>query len=228
MPKIKPKDKLQLVPFDSTIGSIAEETHFFIDYSNHYAVLCVEYNYHGPRISDIEYYFRNIARYKLKLSKKTEVAFYMDAALDTALNDLENVLNIDVKVKPKKLAQVDTDIVGSYFTGISTLGQKLQPKFVKLEMMYQTAGSSKMTNGNTEAKKMVKNIMRRFKAKPYNIDGFENFVVKYEDKDGAEQVFNLLKGKKELILQVDLKKIQSLGDWYELIEEQFTETLAVL
>lgn len=48
-------------------------------------------------------------------------------------------------------------------------------------------------------------------------------MVKYEDKDGQEEVFNLLKGKKELVREVDLKKITKLRQWYELIETEFNE-----
>ena len=70
-PKIKPIDEFRLLPI-KTIGDIAEETHFYIDYSRNYAVVCIEYNHNGPRMKDVEYYLRNVARNVLKLSENFE------------------------------------------------------------------------------------------------------------------------------------------------------------
>jgi hypothetical protein len=229
IPQIKPVNNFQLISLEEMGGSIAEETNFFIDYSRNVAVICVEYNYHGPRISDIEYYLRNIARYKLKLSKATEVGLYMGSSIDKTLENLKNVLNIDIKLQPKKIAQMDKDIVGQYFTGLNSIGNNLKPNFLKLEAMFQSPGKNVTSAGlNNEANSMIKNILNRFKTKPTNIDCFENFVVKYEDKDGEEGVFNLLKEKKEIIKEVDLKKYRKKRQIYELIEKDFDEFMETL
>ena len=44
-PKLKPVDEYKLVSL-STIGIVAEETHFFIDFSKDKTVICLEYNHH--------------------------------------------------------------------------------------------------------------------------------------------------------------------------------------
>lgn len=224
IPQIKPVDNFQLISLEEVGGSIAEETNFFIDYSRNTATICVEYNYHGPRITDIEFYLRNIARYKLKLSKATEVGLYMNSSIDKTLVSLKNVLNIDIKLQPKKIAQMDKDIVGQYFTGLNNIGNSLKPNFLKLEAMFQAPGKNVTSAGlNKEANSMILNILNRFKTKPTNIDCFENFVVKYEDQNGEEGVFNLLKEKIEVIKEVDLKKYHKKRQIYELIEKDFDE-----
>ncbi|PYF70580.1 hypothetical protein [Pedobacter nutrimenti] len=224
VPMLKPADKFKLIPLDSTIGSIAEQTHFFIDYSKSQLVLCTEFNYHGPRASDIEYYFRNVGHETLRISKATELAMFMDSTIDKTLAELKNVLNIDIKLQPKKLVHLDSDLTGSYLTGINSFGNLLKPKYIKLEAMYQSPGNTvTSTEINKEANGMIKTMLKRFKGRPFNIEAFESFVVKYEDKDGQEEVFNLLKGKKELVREVDLKKITKLRQWYELIETEFNE-----
>lgn len=229
IPMLKPADKFELVPLDKANGSIAEQTHFFIDYSKSYAVICAEFNYHGPRISDIEYYLRNVASNTLKLSKATEVTVFMDTSIDKTLADLKNVLNMDIKIQPQKISQLDTDLVGQYFTGINTLGQRLRPKFIKLEAMFQTPGKGvKSSELNKEANNMVSTLLRKFKTRPFNIDCFDNFVVKYEDKDGQEEVFNLLKGKKEIIKEIDMNTVKSARQYYELIEQDFNEFIESL
>jgi hypothetical protein len=223
VPKIKPVDQFKLIPIES-IGSIAEETHFYIDYSRNYGVICIEFNYYGPRISDVEYYLRNVARDVLKLSKTTDVNLYMSNTIDKTLASLKNVLNLDIKVQPKKLAQLDMDLHGKYFTGISTIGQKLKPKFIKLEAMYQTPGKGiESSEINKEATSMVMEMIRKFKTRPFNIDAFENFVVRYEDKEGSTEIFDLLKGKAEIVKEIDMIELTSRRKWYELIEKDFDE-----
>ncbi|WP_424962279.1 hypothetical protein [Ekhidna sp.] len=225
-PLIKPNNEFELIPFDSSKGSIAEETHFFIDYSQpHRAIVCVDFNYHGPRISDIEYYLRQISHHILKESKATTVEMFMDADIDKTLEDLKNVMDIDIKVNPKNLSQLDPNIQGKYFTGISTLGQKLKPKYVKLQLMYQSQGGTHVNSEhvNKESVGMVKELLRQFKAKPYTVEGFENFVVKYESKEGKEEFFNLIKGKKEILKEIEKDSLKNANDWYNLIKEDFDE-----
>lgn len=223
-PFLKPKEQFKLIPLsEHTIGSIAEETHFFIDYSTTNAVICCEYNHHGPRISDIEYYFRTIAQKVLKQSKATEVVTFLDAPIDETLSKLKNVLNIEIKIQPKNLPQIDADLQNRYFTGMNNIGQVLKPKFIRLEAYYQSAGKGIASRElNVPANKMVTEMLTRFKGKSINIDAFDAFQVKYEDKDGNEEMFNLLSGKKTIILNVDLKQITKSKDWYNLITNEFT------
>jgi len=223
IPLLKPADKFKLIPLDTSTGEIAEQTHFFIDYSGESVTLCVEFNYNGPRVSDIEYYFRVVARDKLRIAKATELEVYMDSTIDKTLAELKNVLNFEVKVQPQKLAQLDTALVGQYFTGITNLANNVKPKFVKLEAMFQTPGKQVVSSElNKEANNMVTSFLKAFKAKPTNIDVFEHFFVKYEDKDGKEELFNLLTGKKEILKLIDLKKNNS-REWYEIIESDFDD-----
>lgn len=224
-PFLKPKEQFKLIPIsEQTIGSIAEETHFFIDYNKSYAVICCEYNHHGPRMSDIEYYFRNVAQKVLKQSRATDVNTYMDAPINETLAKLKNVLNLEIKIQPKNLNQLDTDIKNKYFTGMNTMGQILKPKYLRMEAYYQTPGKGIVSQElNVPANKMVIEMLNRFNGRSFNIDAFDAFQVKYEDHEGNEEVFNLLSGKKEIILNVDLKTITRSKDWYSLIENDFNE-----
>jgi hypothetical protein len=106
IPMLKPTDKFILIPLDSSKGEIAEQTRFYIDYSTDEVIMCVEFNYNGPRISDIEYYFRIVARDQLRIAKATEVEVIMDVSIEKALTDLRNVLSFEVKVQPQKLSQL--------------------------------------------------------------------------------------------------------------------------
>lgn len=230
VPLIKPNEEYKLVPISEAIkGSIAEETHFFIDYSKNSVVVCCEYNHHGPRITDIEFYFRNVAHKVLRQSKATEVNAYLDAPIEETLSKLKNVLNIDIKIVPQDLNKLTPDVSNKYFTGMRTLGALLNPKFLRIEAYFQSPGGSiKSTALNTSANNMIRDLLNKIKGNKLDIDAFKAFMFRYEDLDGKEELFNLISGKKEIILEVDLKKIIKARDWYDLIKpelDQFMEAL---
>lgn len=228
-PYIKPKEQFKLIPISETLGSIAEETHFFIDYSKSFPIICCEYNHYGPRMSDIEYYFRDVAHKVLKQSKATEVNAYMEAPIDETIEKLKNVLNIEIKIQPKNLTQLDKDIHNKYFSGMNNIGNVLQPKHIRLEAYFQTPGKNIQSNAlNVSANKMVLEMLNRFKGRAFNIDAFDAFTFKYEDKEGNEEVFNLLSGKKEIVLNVDPKATTKSKDWYLLIQDYFNSFIKSL
>jgi len=180
-------------------------------------------------MSDIEYYFRNVAHKVLKESKATEVNAYIDAPIDETLERLKNVLNIEIKVQPKNLLQLDKDVHNKYFSGMTNLGNTLNPKFLRLETYFQSPGKNIKSKAlNISANKMITEMLNRFKGRPFNIDAFDAFIFKYEDKEGNEEIFNLLNGKREIVLNVDLKSISKSREWYSLIEKEFDDFVATI
>ena len=90
-------------------------------------------------------------------------------------------------MRPSKIAQMDNDIKGQYFSGINTIGNRLKPKFIKVETLFQTPGSNtKSKELNKDANIMVRSLISEFKTRPFNIECFEDFVVKYEDNQWKE------------------------------------------
>lgn len=222
-PKIKPQDKFTLEPLSSIKGTIAEETHFFIDYNTERPIICMQFNNHGARYSDLEFYFRQIAK-SLKIATATKMKMYMEVPIDETLENLRNVLKLDIKLQPKNFAKIDTQLVGTYFSGMNLIGQKLKPEYLKVETSFHTPGKNiRSAQLNTHANNMVVDLLKTFRGRDFHIDLFDNFVVEYEDKEGMDQVFNLLKGKKEVIKEINIDTIKKSTDWYDLIEQEFDE-----
>ncbi len=218
IPKLKPADSYVLMALEKGKGEIAEETHFFIDFSTPTVVMCIEFNNDGPRMSDIEYYLRIVAHDKLDMAKSTNVDTFMEMSVDKALAEFKNVVNIQVKIQPEKLAKLDPTLHGQYYSGVSNLKQYVDPSFVKLELLFESSDKkyrSKEINkkGNT----MFKRMLESFNADSVNMDVFDNFVVRYEKEDGKEDIFNLLKGKKEVVKLIDPAKLSSNRAVYESI-----------
>ena len=207
-PKLKPADKFKLLSLDSIGGDIAEETHFFIDFGGSSTVICADYNYHGPRVSDLESYLRYVSYDKLRISKKTEVTIHFESTIDKTIQNLQNVLHMDIKINPRSIAQMDNEVKGSYFLGMNRIGNMLKPQFIRVQSYFQTLGKSdSKIQTNKEANKVTLDLLNIFKKKPKNIGCFEDFVIRYENKQGEDAVFNLLKGKKEIVVDIDLNNI---------------------
>lgn len=222
-PMIKPKDTYDLIPFDTAAGSITELTHFFIDLNVSPAVMCVEFNNNGPRISDIEYYFRNIAHKKLFLATATTTTTFMNSRIDNTLESLLNVTNFEFKLKPQSVTHMDNDVKG-YITGVATMGNKLQPKYIKVEAMYQTPGAKVQSDIlNKEGNNLARLLLNKFKTRPFHIELLEDFELKYINKDGEDAVFNLLKGKEEILIEIGQDEHLNTTQWYSKIEEQFDQ-----
>lgn len=95
--------------------------------------------------------------------------------------------------------------------------------------MYRLPGKSSSNKiVNTEANNMVKNLLKGFSNRQENIDTFDDFVVVYEDKKGQDQTFDLLKGKREIIKDINHSVVKSVRDWYQIIEPDFNEFMKTL
>ncbi|WP_029283846.1 hypothetical protein [Pedobacter sp. R20-19] len=227
VPMLKPKDTYELVPFNKTDGTLTELTNFFIDFNRSPAVVCVEYNHNGPRITDIEFYFRQIAYKVLRIAKTTTVTQLMRIRIDEAISSLKNVLNFDIKMRPKNVTYLDNEIKG-YVSEFATIGQKLQPNFIRVEALFQTPGGKIISDElNVKANNMFMTFLKKFKSNPENISQFENFEVKFVNTDGEDDVFNLIKGKAELLVEIESLKQLTAKEWYELIEEKYADFIEV-
>lgn len=229
LPLIRPADSYSLVSFNKDQGDIAEQTHFFIDYSKPGpVVICFEFNSNGPRISDFEFYVRKVAHERLGLAKATSVETYMSSKLTDAIENLANVLNVSAKIQPKNLNNLELKYQG-YFSGLRSFSNDMKPKFLKFEAMYRLPGKSASTKiVNTEANNWMKAMLKGFKERQENIDTFEDFVLVYEDKQGADQIFDLIKGKTEIVKEIDHDQTKTVRQWYDVIEPDFTAFLATL
>jgi hypothetical protein len=217
---LKPKDTFELIPFSKAAGSIAEVTHFYIDYSICPAVMCVEFNNNGPRISDIEYYLRNLASLR-KVAKACQTTTHLSVPIDRTLEHLRNVLNFEIKLRPQSIAKMDNDIKG-YITDFANLGNRLKPQFIRIEAMFQTPGIKvKSDLLNVEANTMIRALLNKFRTKPDHIAKFDEFEIKFSNQNGEDEVFNLIKGRKEIIVNLERKTHYTTTQLYEVIEGDF-------
>ncbi len=221
-PKVKDGETSELKDLE---GDIAEETHFFIDYNRIHPIICVEYNYHGARGSDIEYYLRQIAHEKIKKAKGTSLTLIMNTNIDEVIKNFENTLKFEFKINPTKIEELNKQTKGNYFSMMTGLGQKLKPQALRINAMFQSQGR-KLTiknKKNDEANAMIKDLLPRFKSK-FFIENFQDFVLTYESIDGEELTENLMKSV--LSFEKELKDEHfKLRTMYDFVEEDFNTSI---
>mgnify|MGYP003632826654 CR=1 FL=1 len=225
-PKLKPKSKFKLIPLSSIGGDIVEETHFFIDFSGSTCIICSEYNHNGPRLKDFEYYLRSIAGPSdLKIARATELTVLYNNTVEKTLAQMQNVLSMDIKIKPSNLAKMDVDVKKNYYSAMEDIGKQFKPKFLRLKNYFQIPGSIAPVDINYEANDWFKGNLKVFKSKKRNIKLFEDFEVKYEDIHGDESIFNLSKTREQIVVEVGVQQDFKNKDFYNLVEPALSQFL---
>lgn len=225
-PMLKPKDQFTLIPIDAQ-GDIAESTRFVIDISGDRPIACIEFNNHGPRIYDIEFYFRSIAHSVLRISRKTEFVIFQEGSLEDAINNLKEVLSFEVKMKTKNLSEIDANIKGNdLLVGVNNLSNFVKPEYIKLKASFIEAGTGKIVGNRTKINGKVRNILKSIYDKPFNSEGFENFELKYINSKGENEDFSLLKSKKEVIIEI--KKSMKTKEVFSLIDSEINKFIEEL
>jgi len=218
-PKFKPEGTFILQPIDK-LGDIVEETHFYIDYSKMALFLCVEYNDNGPKMSDIDHYFRKIAKDHLKIVKSTKGTAYINHKLSDTILKFKNVLNFDFKIDPNLIAQVDTEIGEHYLLGLTTFGSRVKPRYLKVEGLFQIPGkrSSISNPENKQANSFIKKLLTYFQKMPENLDAFNSFQIEFEDLEGKKDTFNLVNDRASFSIPLD-KEIDNYKstELYEMV-----------
>jgi hypothetical protein len=223
-PLLKKSGSIELIPFDKDIGDFTDVTHFYVDMNRPIATVCVEFNYNGPRMSDIEYYFRAITTDFFKLSRSLSVNMLIESDIEETVNNLAGILNFDIKIEGKRFSAMDED-TKPFLQQWGLLLTKLQPEFIRVEAFFQRQG--KKINKPSSNPGMINGIKTILKglSKTNNSEAFDKFVVNYQDNGGNEQKFDLFDKKSEIIVHADLNKEIKNTAMYNLIKDKLDEFL---
>lgn len=229
-PMIKPHDTYELISIKEIekLGSLVEVTHFYVDMNKPKPYIFVEFNSVGPRASDIEFYFRNVAHDVLKIAKETSFETFLDVSLDKVLDNIKDVLNFEIKIDPQDLESVEKDIKQRYFSGLSTFGRTLKTRFLNIKASFEVSERNGILYDNKEAKTMLGRLIRSIRNNNTEISAFKNFAIEYVDQDGISQDINLIKDQRGFEIDLDLKTLTSNRLWYEAIKDDIDEVMKTL
>ena len=214
-----------MTPFDQLgNNAIAETTNFYIDLNGTTPVICCEFNNLGPRISDIEFYFRTISSHRmLYLSKACKAQIHMNSPINEVLDSISDVLQLRVKTRPNRLNYLYQQIPDSFISNMNGLASTLKPQSLKIDAFFRERGTlSNKSVKNTGAIILVKKILNAVKINSDVIEDFDDFYLEFEKDDGTDAIFSLVKGKEEIEIECPFKSPGNL-DTKELYNKAVIE-----
>jgi hypothetical protein len=203
IPTLVNKSTYSLTPFDELgDNSIAETTNFYIDVNGPVPVVCCEFNSQGPRISDIEYYFRYISSNKmLYISKACKASMHMKLPVNEVLDSITDVLKFRIKAKPNRLSYLYQEIADPFITNMNALANTIKPNSIRVDAFFRERGNLDVkTPKNIQAVSFIKRVLNAVKNDNEVIEDFEDFYLEFEKEDGSDEIFNLVRGKQEIII----------------------------
>lgn len=207
--------------------AIAEVTNFYIDVDGKVPIVCCEFNSNGPRINDIEYYFRQISSHKmLRISKSCKAKLHMKMPVEDVLESISDVLKFEIKAKPSRLNYLTKEVKGAFITNMNSLTNTLDPKSIKIDAFFRERGRNSGKR-SMKALSFVKKILTAVQKDNKIADDIDDFMLEFERKDGTEDVFNLLKGKVEFDIECAFKTTGNLDtkELYEKVSKEFNDYL---
>lgn len=228
LPTVVNKEDYTLTPIENLgANAIAETTSFYIDTSGTFPVVCCEFNNNGPRIADIEFYFRQIARKYLKIATACKAKVHMAMPINEVLDSITDVLKFKIKVKPQRLAYLNAEVKDSFVANMTALANTVEPQSIEVDAFFRERGKKQSNSKNLLALGFVKRALKAIKADNNIIDDFDDFTLEFEKDDGTEGDFSLIKGKEEITIECPTKSKGNLDTkkLYELAKDKFNEYL---
>lgn len=203
-PSFMDRDKMSFSPIDILKNKdIVETTNFFIDMDrpNNPTIIC-EYNNLGPKISDIEYYFRYLSYKKLKISKACKAVVYMEKSVEQVMNSLKNIFRFRFRARPENLPSLYRNVNDAFISNMQALGNTANPKWIKVDLSFRDQGGKNVvTETNYKMMSTTKKILNAVINDTKVLEDIDDFYLEYEDENGDAKDYNLISGK--VSLEVD-------------------------
>lgn len=228
LPVLVNKSTYSLAPMDIFKDqAIAETTNFYIDMNGEVPVVCCEFNNDGPRIADIEYYFRQIARSDLKIASACRAKIHMDTPVNEVLDTIADVLKFEIKARPNRLAYLNSSVNDAFVGNMTALANSVEPQSLKVEAFFRERGKNQNKKKNRLAVGFIKRALKAIQTDTNLTEDFDDFYLEFEKTDGSEGIFNLIKGKVEIPVQCPYKSPGNLDTkkLFDLIEIKFDDYL---
>lgn len=174
---------------------LAELTHFCIDFQGPKPLVMYEFNSNGPRISDLEYYIRQIAK-KANIAKFCTVELRVIGEVESILQNLVNVAEIDLKVKPHN-ASFLKDVDNNYYTAVTALNNSYPYEAIRVSTSFSR---KKINVGALSLARNLLTFVKKDVLKDKRIDGLKMNV----DKGNGFEVIDLIRQKECRVLEIIL------------------------
>ena len=187
---------------------MVETTHFYIDMDkiSNPTIIC-EYNSLGPKISDIEYYFRYLSsKSVLHISKACKAQIHMEKSAEQVMESLKNILRFRFRARPENLPGMYRNTQDTFFSEMQALGNLVDPKSIKIDLSFRDQGGKKVVSEtNYKMMKTTKKLLNAVSKDVTILEEMEDFYLEYEDEEGEDHRYNFIRGKKSINIKCPLK-----------------------
>lgn len=208
-PSLMDRDKMSFSSIDILKNKdIVETTNFFIDMDrpNDPTIIC-EYNNLGPKISDIEYYFRYLSYKKLHISKACKAIVYMEKSVEQVMESMRKIFRFRFRARPENLPSLYRNIDDAFISNLQGLGRTVDPKWIKVDLSFRDQGGKNIVpDSNYKMMSTTKKILNAVIGDTKVLEDIDDFYLEYEDENGEGKDYNLISGKTSLEIDCPLQE----------------------
>ena len=166
-----------------------EPMRFMIDFSNENEVIVMhEFNYEGPRLSDLVFYLRSIAK-DYSYGKKIDSNIHLDIEFEDLERKITNIFHVGVKVR-----NTLTDNA-KWLQKFREISELTGYKDCRMDFFFQRNKRNGDYKKNVRGLGYVRQILNWVKKKE-NIEKISDFKLTYTDEDHPEPIdFDFIKNK---------------------------------
>jgi hypothetical protein len=200
-----------------------EVTNYVIDFNTTGdPVIMFEFNNEGPRLSDIEYYLRQVAK-ENSVAKSTETCIHLRVSYEQLDKELNNVFSVVVKVNAMN------DRKANWLKTLRNLNEDSGYKDVRLELFF---GRQKDKKGNyfrnIRGTDYARGIIEWLRKDKGNIEYLDDLKMTYQSNDSEDIIdLDFLKNKVISCLKIPTNNnIYTPLDFRNIVGQEFDYYLA--
>jgi len=177
-----------------------EMTNYVVHFAETGPILMVEFNSAGPRLSDIEYYLRQVSK-RYKIARAINSIIHLNLEYSELEDKITNIFDVQVKLDSGKHLHTNS---AEWYKPFQKLKEETGYREVKMEFFY---GRKKDPNGsyrkNIRGLNFGRSIINWLKQNTSNIEHIEDLKMSYELNDNGDVVdLDFLKNKTTSFVQV--------------------------
>lgn len=207
-----------------------EENKKFIEISNYVIhfdnagdpIIMFEFNHEGPRLSDFEYYLRQIAR-TARIAKQVNCVLHIKTDFEKLDKEITNVFGVTVKVDSGS-----TNYVTNWFKSLKEIREDSGYKDVRLEFFYKRVKNQQNEyEKNIRGLDFARNIISWLKRDRNNIEHLDDLKMSYQI-NGTDEIIDMdfIKNKQVSIIKISTPDgTYSSQEYKELVGGEFNRYL---
>lgn len=173
-----------------------EVTNYAIHFTESDPIFMIEFNNEGPRLSDIDYYLRQIAK-EYKIAKYINSSLHLKIEYDKLDKEMRNVFEVKVKVQSAFTNRYE------WLKALQGLSEDFCYKDIRLEFFFKRA---KDKNGkyerNIKGTDFARSLISWLRKDNRNIDYLDDLKMSYQCDDDNIIDLDFLKNKVRTIIKI--------------------------